>query len=657
MQDRSLTPYRKLDDKAPSQSLVRKTNAEQGVIELPLPQELTQQFSSGNYAEVLETMLSPGDFAYTYGFRYPGVVEGVLSNSSCVGPVLEFSHANPVFAMVFTIMLASYSAYQAGAAYRAQEAKRKEVRERYQASYSKITDSLERKPITSLTVDQSPKMDPYLFIANVNEQLRYVVAKSAGEIKKMELVFDEYQNVKVRCSLAEIEKKQTSADKLTAESKFDQWVAWLNKSRLGRAWSNVQTTLGLAAFSYWILWIGAAVFTGTLAVGVVGLPFWGLAFAIPAVLALPYLGLKLYHWVKNDGASVSDEYAKHKKSAENEMSDLLYKALREVEYQDQLTALQEEIRELKGGSTKAPVSPELMVDSKKGSVKTGLTVAATFTTAMFESYGFTQYKLWLTTDLLVKTAVIAAAAIPLGPFVGLPLLVGYLLYSAYAARKQYKEIQKENDQPHQGKQLVKVEDLSGILSEKLGRLDAYKLKIQESGGKLQGELENAIEVPSLKKPTVYDFFNRKMTGIFFGRLFVTGAALAIPFAVVTTLFPPVTLGIIALSGLVYAGFKLFLDYQQSKKSYAEQMLTCIDKADKQQQLAELTDQVLTLRQAKKKETLSNEYDVSQSSLFSDEPSAGPSPVYSEPVWSLRTPSRTPSPPIMLSGEEVGLRLQ
>lgn len=668
--------YVKLSDK-PEKPATRglqlvRTKARSGTIELLLPPHLAQQISSGEYGSILESLLTPADFIYTYGFRYPGVVEGILSNSACVGPAIEFAHANPAFAILMTILIASAAAYNAYSTYRDNEEARQKVQARYTQSHKTINTLLDNKAADEKKNSAQLSIPPDVMVAKLNAELAIILAEHQGSMKKMELIYDAQAKfkagrIKVRCQFKDATDEPDEAS--------------LKPGWLRRTWDTFSNTLGLASYAYWILWIGAALFTGVLDFGIAGLPFWWLAFAIPAVMALPAVALKVYHWFQNGGNTVSDEYAGLKKAANNEMPDLLFKALQSYEYNRQMECLNQEkaalLKELGEHEQKRGPEDSARLDGRTAFPK--VTVAATFVTVMNDEYGFAQYKAWYVTDLLIKAAVLAATAMPLGPVIGAPLFAIFLLYSGYKAYQQYKEIKSvEAQTPANNKQLVKVEELPGILSERLKALTQLKGEVSTLNSELSANvrlynrlknpnvapeqsvalpryLNQSIPVPSLKKPTVYDYFNRKMTGIFFARLFLTGAAITIPFAIVTLPFPPLTLALIGLSGLVYAGFKLFLDYQKNKKDYADKMLASITETQKQIDMAEAAKETLQLKQKHVDHLLQpvNKSDNIFDSVLSKSPSG---PLFSD---TLSRGSGLSSPrshsPISSVGDSLGRR--
>lgn len=633
---------------APEVSRVKQAqvNADRGMIELPLPEKLVHRYSANDYTDMYGSFLGPMDVIGTWPFRYPGVCQNIFDGPGHLGPVIDATAEHWPVALLAFLMMGVASVVNTYIAYQAKKAEHEAKSESYKQIRKKLglDPSQKVKKAVKKIEEDEVKFDPVAY----NQKLREEIAKLNAALKKvlatqedapkiyeyLELTCPEKQNEKIELKDVKIryqfKQKPTEAKAVNAnvvgiapseandpralESERLQ-LEKIKKPSLWRKFVNkvvhpIYKYVSTASFLFWILWLGAAIATGQLAdAAIYGIPNV-VTFMLPFATALPYVGIKIRNWYVNRHG-VSDEHARLTKIAESDTPDLLDKALREVEFQKEIDRLNAANMALALQVQEAGLTVESKLQGNAAFQKRvdtstlanpGLKTAATFYTSTIGNYIQAQYNAWILGDFIKVLPTIACAIPFFGVAIGSALMAIGLGFGIYQAHKQYKEakIEKLSGRVIDAIPLMThFEERRTALAKKRHEIDLLCAKTREPLSSVAKVLDEPL--PSAPKPMstarkIYNCFDWSTTGIMFARILCTaGAAIFLPFVAVA-LSNPVTIALLAISGAVFLGAKIYQAYQKSKEAEARELTAKIKDMDAKMNIADMTIQNLEMKE-------------------------------------------------------------
>jgi len=635
----------------------RAKEAIEGVIYRPIPEEFKVHFSADDYADGLSTVLGTIDIFSTWGPRYSALLASILSGSGKMGSFIDFTSKNPIAALVFYLAVGIaagknlYDHYQFKA----------KVADQKHNTHLKLRQALqaELKEEAKETVESyNRKLTES--VRKMNEIYRFVLDNDpASKYKNIEIILPDP-------FLGEGEEKEEKIDRNSLKTKYTFKPQFQDQPQLGpekpgriRNFINKITAplyagIGLASFTYWILFISLAVSVGTFAAaGIAGLsPL--VAFGLPSLAVAPYFGVKLHNYMKNrDG--VSDEHARLVKIVDNESSTIADKVVKRLHYTQEVERLENINKRLATELQQEEDSPlslsqPIPMPSLKalGINKHNQAIAAAFTTTVAQT-GMAQYSAWIVTDFLKIAVGVAVTGALLGNIIGGVLIaIGFGLglkegYDKYqTARKQ--EAAEAKLPTTQSRSLTqiwqdRIEELKDLNSSTSASLNRFR-----SQGLITPILPEApdnkqdFEPPAATTPLkmIYNFFDWGTTGIFFARLFFTlGGAIFLPFTPLI-LAPPLAIGLLALSGLSFGAAKYYQAKQTQKEDHAQEYVSKIKSLDEKIHIAKLTNKYLALELLKltpgRKATPDDSSSPSTSPTSALEPTTG-----NDSAFTLKTP--------------------
>lgn len=552
------------------------------VVRLPLNSALQRALSSSSYDRSIEQGLGHLDILYTYFARYPCLFqnfESIANAKGSKGVTIDYTASHPVAALGLTLC---FLAVSIGAAVKDFYAKKKKEEEE---------DNLYRQ-INQKTEQRFAKKSP-LTIAEFNAQLALVLQESpelARKYRSISVTPDGFMNLALKTDAgAELSFKERLAKKLSTTA--------------GTAW----TTLGLASFVYWILWIGWGVLTGEFAsagVGSMGIN----SFIVPFAVALSYPLVKIANWWSNHYASkqkiVREELVQLQTdpSLQKAASNDLALILKLVVYSAERTRLAADLRRVGLDPVQilaASPRPIEALASDRKLFKLGKSswakAAASFVAVSISAFIGAQYVAWVVTDVLSVAAniTINSAALTVGIGATFMAISGiYGLYKAYQRHQEVKQYQREVETFAQSQNNL-TDSLEVSHERKLQEISQLQTRIirhsrnpgdvawvRGQTEKFKASLVHSVE--STAKPAksfwekAGDYFSRFVSGlggatggVMIGRLFLFKKAGIMPFILVAGLSHPALTVILVGLGLVYGTFKAYLAYQDSKEAEAK----------------------------------------------------------------------------------------
>ena len=575
------------------------------LIPITIPLDLSEQMkktfhdqlSSQNYYNLLLGILMPSDLLYTYFFRYNRLLDVDLPNardagiSGTQGGYIDYTAAHPVVGVAVTF---AFVAVAAASIYSVYLSQRRDMRNTsYKYLYDTFKDETKKKHIEEIATSADETEEDKL-AAIINHYLETILDEDA-ELKK------KYEKIRINHHTFEIKLRNSVAEQKQAEDNKPKPQTLLRKFTnkvLSPAWES----LSISSFTYWILWIGASLFTGVLdSPGVFGVTPW-VSFGIPILSGLLYPAIKVYNYYKNkrvkaamlstEGLPVTSEL---KEAVTKDACELLRRSLLRCEYEldkksleARIAAQRNKISELGGDPTAQvfhfpkPKRKISVMDDKILKLKTGMTrkvTIALFSTAtgMFVA---AQYAAWIATDF-IDVLFNVSIAIPVANVVLGALFFAAVgtfgLYNAYMRYDKVKEFESKKE----------INELGAKQAEILGleqRLETHQQNIK-AHEKLLGRKPRPMSKTYLEEQfftdvnrrgetnktligkigsRLFQFINGICTGVFLGRIFlVKGNALVLPFAA-AMFSTPVTIGLLVGVGVLYGAFKVY-EYHKDRQ--------------------------------------------------------------------------------------------
>jgi len=546
-----------------TQTVVRKA------VRVPSWEELI--VSAETYETLIITLLSTIDLLMTYPFRYPGLFESSPEKARTIEEV-----SGPVGGAISLGML-TFVSIQAYYDYKEQlKAFRKQV--------------LEIKAYLDATTLSNDKKE--------NKEKKLALLK---KIMTEQLISQKYESIThsqedPSTSIALI--KPEAAAKEAEENTWWEGIKTVTRS----TWN----ALGIASFSYWILYISWAVATGG---GTPIVPFLIVSF----VLGIFYLSIKAYQsWKRHHGKNVTVDGAPVEVVEDapqlDETLNLRLMAFRKaclLAEEERLKTLAgltaDDIQEVQTQSAGEIVaaSPDTLEELKHIQSlyqNRKRKFAITLLTASVSYYIGAHYASFIITDLLKAAAQITldATGVVLGIGVGFMVLsIGFGIYDAYKKHQKIKEKTDEINNSTTGLNATKT-SLEATYQEKykiLERLhgefgkayvDTTSQAWLQNQWNFWGRTTLGFAAPTEPETRwgrfkqyfghLFNFLNFAMTGAMIVRVFaIVGTALFIP-VVAASLAHPVTLGILITAGVIYGGIKMYQRYQNNKEARAIALL-------------------------------------------------------------------------------------
>jgi len=539
--------------------------------------DTNQSLSSNEFADIATSSLVPADFLYTFLVRYLRLGADFHNMhdefTSSNGDSIDFSSTHHEFAIVETLFILAAAVGNTVVTYKSM--KKGKQRVSYQTLYQSYLQgltpstqpdqSLESKASSEVKGSPDAKSLPsgnslQLKAEELNQALQMALSRNkslSDKYKKIQVAFIE-KDGKPAGLKVNVEKKPKKTAPWYAFWD-DNWTApWVAKKAVV-AYDTTTNMLGMASYAYWILFIGAAVFTATFGVGVVGLPDL-IGFGIPFLLGSAYVGIKLKNKIANKNTH---------KEEQNDFNALTEEAMLDIE----------EAKATKGLDplSKADVKPSLKAT-------TGVAGARIVNAAVFGGVGAYvtwQYNMWYVTDVLSKIFQVAvesaAEAIGIGIVVaaGLALVrAGYNAYQDY--KKDKNKIERKSIWDY-----FKPDTHASLLEQQLQRVNQLENEI--AGIKVKADVKtpqlDALiqqqkdgEASSKTKPwmqrmrNLLHVANFGMTGVYVARtVLVRGVtAFLLPgLAAAVCLSTPWTIGILVLAGVIWGAYKYY-NYRKEK---------------------------------------------------------------------------------------------
>ncbi|MHB1948507.1 MAG: hypothetical protein ACYCQI_10395 [Gammaproteobacteria bacterium] len=514
-----------------------RANAAAGIIDMPLPKELVDYFSSDDYSNLYGSFLNAADVPFTWIPRYSIILEG-LYNPGSMGPLIEATSQSLPLALLVYALIGAGSAYNFYVQYK----NKKDAHQDKCDSYSKIRQQLKLEA----AADEKDE----LILRMYNDEIKAQFNRDEIDAfnKKVKKAIDEmndalnaivnenpaikrrYEGIQIlapkiipgkKLELSDIKIRHHFKMNSTPTSEADDAVkkpGYLGKFA-NKVLKPLKDSLGNASYMYWILFMVAVISVGEFAAaGIAGVPHV-VSFGLPLLAALPLPALKIRNWFRNKGFAISDEYARLKKIAEGDTPCLLAEAAKRVEFSHELTRLQKENEAFFAAKQKLCLASPAMVASDTFSLinlinvtresnhtptpaqlpantafgaRPSVQAAATLYTATIGEYGMLQYNAWILSDFF-KVGPSIACCIPFfGPIAGGVLIAVGLGLGIYEAHKKYKAIKRDQaDADHE----KPTKSLVEIFVERQSQLQALTEKRTDLLAKLDHSCASKGEKP------------------------------------------------------------------------------------------------------------------------------------------------------------------
>jgi len=379
--------------------------------------------------------------------------------------------------------------------------------------------------------------------------------------------------------------------------------------------------MGVSSFAYWLLWIGAGIYTATFSTGVAGLPM-GVAFGVPIGFGLLYPVIKCYRYLNNhvfkqkpaENAATDEEQM----MVENDAANLMQKIVARRHYdlsKEKLAALlpegQREVGHFEGCSTKLQARLcSLTQDVEKKA-------AMNFVSDTMSTYVTVQYACWILTDFLTKVNACVTNIPIVNVVMGWTLIGVSVLHGIYKAATGYYARQNTKTQALEVLGQNHAGNLEVLYKVKLARINALQRELPAGEKNLPvkflevdhpqfyGDKNRSAHTwkSDLKKILVraMTFTNGITTGAFVTRIFtVDGTAIFLPF-LTAGLSNPLTMGLVIGIGVLYGAFKAYEYHLNRKETRAKEALEKrsehIEHLTHQVELADLAVRALENRKA------------------------------------------------------------
>lgn len=572
----------------------------------------------------------PADLLYTFFFRYPRMcANDIPGDSSTNGPPIDFTSTHWLETLFITLAIGAFSAINFYREYCNQKKAKLNNSPQFILSELERQGDFGQDEDDELAQEIEEKLE-LLPKQSKTQWLKDAIAKMyatdpALQAKYEGIEFDEKNN----CLNFKLRPKDAATLAAEAKKKAEAKPGWFRRYVINKVVSPLWEALGISSYAYWILWIGAGLFTGKFDTGVVGVsPTF--AFGIPFAFGVMYMAIKSYNWYKHNYAAQQkpsldgDRPATLEEtiSTQRDACEILRKAvlqrrfeLLEDRFKRELGVNYREPVEEKAVERSATLEAEidyLGQDKKTKAVTTGVsTTIGTFIG--------TQYGTWIVADVLAKVFNVVMLTPVVNVVLGWTYMIGSALYGIYNAVKRYGSVKEQRETLDQ--ELAKaghaVDTLEDRYKAKVARIDALKAELKGMGGNPRFPESVRFDQPQFfsdvkrNSPTTgwttvkryamraFQFLNGFTGGAMIARIFfVKGTAIVLPFAA-AALSNPVTMALVFGIGFAYGIFKAYQYHKQRKELHAKEALqqrseriACLKK---QCRLADVAIQVLEHR--------------------------------------------------------------
>ncbi|HSW68903.1 MAG TPA: hypothetical protein VLI69_01925 [Gammaproteobacteria bacterium] len=617
-----------------------------------------KKLSSDEYEGLVFEAFFPADMLYTFAFRYPKLLWcDIPGDDHTSGFGIDYTMHNPAATIVSTLIVLAFAAANFYREYRKQKnAKDSNSYKNIYGQLNKEDDELAKMIERQMAAANMQKFKKEKAMEWMNRYLEDILQKDEELQKK-------YNSIKIANNKLVFDCKAAVPQ---APEKPAPWYSrgfnWVNKKILGPAYE----TISISSFAYWLLWIGAGIYTGVFAAGVVGLSV-SVMFGVPLAFGFVYPLVKTINYIsswwksnalKNKAKEMQDPPTHDQvNTAKEDAVGILRRVILRRKYEFAKECLMSEldpdnkngildeknevrVEDLDQYAGSSVVNAQIASLTKTSGVKKA---GMTFISSTMGTYVGVQYAAWITTDFLTQVASIASNI----PVVN--LIAGWALLAVSVARGIYKAAtgdyarQKTKTQAldmlakkQQGdfgnlellyqRKLNNINELKKQLGPDQSRLNPM-IKLFETDDPQFLEGKNPIQnsrMTSIKKvlTRALTFTNAVTTGAFVTRIFlIKGTAIFLPFAA-AAFSNPVTIGLVIGIGLLYGAFAAYEHHLKRKEARAKEELKKgaerIDYLKQQIRVAELTERVLKDRVI----NLNNKAPVAGPALAANDPEVG-----------------------------------
>jgi hypothetical protein len=578
------------------------------VIQLDISRSVEGYLSSGTYSSNADQALSHLDILYTYFFRYPRLLAVDIGKSTTSqGFAIDGAAANPVLGISVTALFLVLSIASVVNAHQKQKREDAEKVAQYRQTYNQVQARLQKTAVEEAVNRDAKREETNVLLNKV--------------LKQLENEFP-YENIVITAQgKINLFLKQQTATKQSFWQRMRSTVANL----VFTSW----ITLGLASFTYWILWIGWGTLTASFAPAGIG-SFGVAGFIVPLAVAAVYPLIKIYNWWKNNYSHksqlITGEPVLNSSKKTLEAAAAVSKLLRRVMYAKERERLEREYQLARIALPASSATSMERLDADAKMQKLGKNkwrkTATTFLGVTIGSYIGAHYAAWIVTDILQVAANITlnSAAFSLG--FGLAFMVLSVIYGAYKAYQKYQDVEADAEKIAQEFDVHK-KSLEQIYQEKLNSITKLIAKIGRSSRNVEDmrwlreqatkfstskiiSPEATPQVPTsgwekFKKvaPLAYMFLAGATSGVMIARIAtIAGTVAFVPFAA-AALANPYTIAILVIVGLAYGAFKAIQYYYDRKEARAKALLEQRqEKIACLRQQSELADMQIAVLQAK-----------------------------------------------------------
>lgn len=624
-------------------------------VRLPLNLAVKRYLSSEEYNEALDLPLNYLDVIYTFFLRYPWILdelESVIGEKGKGAPI-EYLACHPIASIALTLLFGVTAVVMIRSAYRSQDQAQKDKAGTYNKDFRRFKKSFRKHPavLEQKSGEEASESEPDSDTdePDVDEVNRHLLAQKEEDpaekkarrrayqnslndclgqllmedkqLKKKKRQYDKYEKViivdgKVQFEFSEAEEPIIHGRLEKAKHRLKRGCALVIDKAVTTVYSS-WVGVCIAAFVYWLLWIGMIALTGNVsAAGVDGLGMAG--YAIPLGFGLVYPLIKIRNWYRNKFGYIKENKGKADElwlsrdprlalEAAADISKLLKKAIlmEEMKRLQKDLKIEVDTRDL----FKVKDRTQLESDDRYAILGRGKwkKTGVIFLSTLISTYINVQYGAWWVTDFLKEAAGMAFDSASLVSGLGIVFIGCSVAYAIYKAVKRYREVKKykaklEKQEIEFNNEVASLEStcarkqaiIEGLKSElessMVDGLDRLWLKQQSR------RIKSANVVPSsqIVKPSsqvttiamaVLVFFAGATSGIMMGRVATIAATLTfVPFAA-ASLSNPVTIGILVACGVVFGLFKVYEYYQKKKEAEAKRLFE-----ERQEKLELLTGQ-------------------------------------------------------------------
>lgn len=586
----------------------------------------------GRYAGLVLAMLGPLDKLATPILRWPAVFQSMFNPN--VGPVIEFMSDTSAASITVRALFYAVCAVAAGVntylEYQEQEEQRKKRLSRIQDIKSLIAEQAENKNKRLI-----PGIDRALLDEVDEAEKFYELNRYLNEVLyEDEILKKKYRSIEVNChkdgdknvysldfELREAEEADEFEFLGVPERTNRKWWEYISSILWEKAWKQVLwgkifkplwNSGGLAAFTFWIMWIMVGATVGIHVEGIYGISSLA-SILVPLVVAIPFIGWRIQNWRKNrSGNSLleMDENARLTEEARIDADKLIEQVSKKQHYQRELDKLNAAIIRW-GGDAKNVPQPRLYGVAKEEAdawYKPFVKGSVTFVLDSSSSWGGTQYLAWYS-KVFLDVAFSLSLAIPVVNTVIGSVMIGVAcLFGIAAFVKRYQEAQAVKDelqrqeasptpkvtldqlQAHYNVRLEHFNTLKKTLVEhnevcKKAGMEGFYLPEclvdapQESLG-----MRAATAIRHSKYVTLFDWF---MTGFVFIRNVITPAAMFLPFVFLSV--NPYTLPVAIVVAALYVVMRRYEQKQKEREDRLKKLPDELEKLEADIALAEKSE--------------------------------------------------------------------